>query len=421
MTSSSSMTRREVLRWVSAGALSARFVTTHAEGGELNVRGPSKSVAAVITAYREILHADVLVGKILEGWNQDGGPGPNLTLASMYLDQSKPDDLGVKLAEKYQVPIFDTIEGALTVGTSKVAVDGVLSVGEHGNYPWNDKAQHLYPRRRFFEGITSTFEKHGQVVPVFNDKHLGPEWPDAKWMYEKALQLKIPFMAGSSVVVTYREPDFAMPMNSEIEEAVAVGYSGLDIYGIHTLEWLQAFVERRKGGETGVAWVQCLLGDKIWRAVDEGIVSKEMLDAAIAVVPKSSIEEMRSVRNEHTALFLFQYNDGLRCAVFMLQGYAEGISVAVKTKGQSQPVAVNADLRTQPKYPQFAFLLHGIERMIHTGKPSYPVERTLLCTGILDRALTSRYEGQRKIVTPELAIRYSPVDYPHAPRPALPL
>ena len=76
----------------------------------------------------------------------------------------------------------------------------------------------------------------------------------------------------------------------------------------------------------------------------------------------------------------------------MLHGYARGFTVAVKIKDQPQPLAVCIGERYQPVHPHFAFLLHPIERMFHSNQPSYPAERTLLSSGILDRALTSRYE-----------------------------
>ena len=100
-----------------------------------------KSVAAVMTAYQKGLHADVLVGKILEGWRQDGGPGPALKLASMYVEQFTDKDLARTMAKKYDVPLFDTIEKAVTVGSDRIPVDGVISIGEHGSYPSNDKGQ----------------------------------------------------------------------------------------------------------------------------------------------------------------------------------------------------------------------------------------------------------------------------------------
>ncbi len=406
-------TRRKWLASTAAATV-ASTVSWKAAAGTQEVK--PKLVAAVLTAYEYGLHADVLIGKILEGWKQDGGSGPALKLASMYLDQFTDRDMARPMAKKHGVPIFDTIEGALTVGSDNIPVDGVISIGEHGSYPSNSKGQVLHPRRRFFEAITDTFKKYGKVVPVFNDKHLGPQWVDAKWMYDRSQEMKVPFMAGSSMTVGYREPEISLPLGCDIEAAVGIGYSGLDIYGSHTLEFFQCHVENRRAAEAGVEWVQCLEGDAVWHALDDGIVRRDVFEAALAQIPHQD-GDVRQAKD--VTLFLFQYTDGLLGSVFMLPEFASGTSVAVKLKGQSHILATRFGERTQPRHPHFAWLLKGIERMIHTGQATYPVERTLLTSGILDRALTSRVEQYRKLITPELKIAYTPANYPHAPFPAL--
>jgi len=414
MSKTLALTRRDTLVGAAVTAISSRL--TRAAVAQHSEPTKPKPVAAVLTAYEKGLHADVLIGKILEGWKQDGGPGPFLTLASMYVEQFTDKDLARAMAKKYNVPLFDTIEQAVTVGGDHIPVDGVISIGEHGSYPSNDKGQHLYPRRRFFEEITDAFRKHDRVVPVFSDKHLGPVWSDAKWMYDRAREMKVPFMAGSSMTVGYRVPEISVPLGCEIEAAVGIGYSGLDIYGSHALEFFQCHVERRRGAETGVKWVQCLEGEAAWKALDDGVVRQDLFDAALAAVP----HEPGDVRQcDQPSLFLFQYHDGLLGAVFMLPTFSGGTSAALKLKGQTGVLATRFDERTEPRHPHFAWLLKGIECMIHTGRPSYPVERTLLTSGILDRALTSRVQNQMKLTTPVLAIRYQPADYPHAPKPAL--
>jgi hypothetical protein len=301
--------------------------------GALDQKPAIKTVAAVVTTYRPFSHADVLVGRILEGWRHDGGAGPGLRLASMYVDQSVEGDLGRRTAAKYGVPICKTIEEAITLGSGKVAVDGVISVGEHGEYPRNAKGQQLYPRRRFMSEIVDTFRKYGQVVPVFNDKHLGPVWEDAKWMYETARAMKIPFMAGSSLPVTYREPDVSVPMGAVLDDVVGVGYGGLDAYGFHAIEAVQSFVERRRGGETGVKWVRCLTGAAMWKAIDAGDVPAASLEAVLRVIPKVRNRSLEGLVGDNVALYQMEYRDGLRASVLMLDGYATGFGVAIRQSG----------------------------------------------------------------------------------------
>lgn len=372
-----------------------------------------KRVAAVITIYRHNSHADVILGKILEGWKQDGGGGPNLELVSLYVDQFPDDDMSRKLAERFGFKLCSTIEEAITLGSSRIAVDGVISIGEHGDYPWNEKGQHLYPRRRFFAAIAETFEKCGSVVPVFNDKHPGPEWADALWMYQRAKELQIPWMAGSSLPVSYRQPDQTLRWQDEVSSCVAVGYSGLDIYGFHTLDFMQCLLERRKGGELGVEWVQSLPTTKIAEWLDQGHLDSKLLDEALVVTGGDRVKLLRSPPTDG-ALFVVQYRDGLKVPVLMLPGNAQAIGTAIRTKS-GEVIATRTEERPDPRYPHFAYLLKGIEKMFHTGKPSYPVERSLLTAGMLDRLLTSRYQNDVRMETPELAIKYEPVDYGYAP------
>ena len=160
--------------------------------------------------------------------------------------------------------------------------------------------------------------------------------------------------------------------------------------------------------------MRCLEGKAVWQAVDDGWVAADVMDAVYEAIPKSK----KNIREDDKAvLFQFENTDGFRGAQFMLPS-AGLTGVGVKLKGQ-KPVATGFEERVEPRYPHFAFLLKAIETMIHTGKPTYPVERTLLTSGILDRALHSKFEQGRKLDTPELAIAYTPVAYPHSPHPDL--
>jgi hypothetical protein len=383
-----------------------------------------KKVAAIVTEYRRHSHADVIVGKILEGFNYDGKDGPRLQLVSMFVDQFPEGDMSRDLAKKHGFKIYDSIAEALTLGGKDLAVDGVLSIGEHGKYPDNDKGQKLYPRRRFFEAITDVFARTKKAVPVFNDKHLAATWADAKWMYDKARELFVPFLAGSSLPVTWRRPEVKLPKDCPLVDAVQVGYGPFEGYGFHALEALQCMVERRPRGETGVQAVQCLQGEAMWKALDAGRWSKTLLEAALAKVPSHAKGDYRDLtRKDNSAgVFLIEYRDGFRAAVAMMNGYVyEGdggaFCFAGQVKGEEQPRACLFYLQQPDPFAHFAYLVKAIDATMQTGHAVYPVERTLLTTGILDAVMTSRADKNRRVETPHLAITYTPVDWPFATDP----
>jgi hypothetical protein len=368
-----------------------------------------KTVAAVVTEFRTNSHAEVIVSRWLEGFELDGkSAGPKSKLVALYTDQVAAKDISRALADKHKVPIYPTIRETLCRGGNKLAVDGVVLVGEHGNYPFNDKEQHLYPRRRFFEETIQVFRDSGRVVPVFSDKHLSFSWENAKWMYDQAVSLKVPFMAGSSMPTAWRKPALDLDVGSKIEEAVAIAYGGLESYGFHALESLQCLMERRQGGETGVAAVTCVEGDAVWKAAEDRRWSRALLDTALAVAPNTAKKGKPEDKCKKPSAFLIEYKDGRRGTVLMLNGYNVDWVVALRLTGKAEPVATSFWLQDGRPFGHFTMLVQGIDAMIQSGKPSWPVERTLLTTGILDAAMTSKFEKNKRLETPHLAIAYPP-------------
>jgi hypothetical protein len=372
----------------------------------------------VVTVFRKNTHADVIVGKILEGFQQDGGTGPDLRLVSLYVDQVPANELSRPLAQKHGFRLAKSIDEAITLGTNRVQVAGVISVGEHGDYPFTpDTKQHQYPRRRFFDEIVATFRRCEKSVPVFNDKHLSYRWEDARVMAETAKQMKFPFLAGSSVPVAWRDPPLELPRACEIEAALTVGYGGLESYGFHALEAHQCMIERRRGGETGVDAVQAVSEMEIRKAEAAGLWSSELFAAALKQLPGSPQDNDKWTSKNNSSVYLLQHLDGLKSAVVMANGLARHQAFAVKLKGRAEPLATWFKLQDAPPYGHFAYLVHAIDETIHTGRAVSPIERTLLTTGILDRVMHSLAAGGKRLETPELAVSYQPTDWPYANHP----
>lgn len=367
---------------------------------------PPKRIAAIVTEYRHNSHADVIIGKYLEGFRQNGKPpGPRSRIVSLYTAQVPQNDMSRDMARKHDVPIYPTIWESLTLGGDRLAVDGVLLIGEHGEYPWNEKGQHLYPRFELFLEITDAFRASGKSVPVFNDKHLSYSWHKALRMVEIARELNFPLMAGSSVPVSYRPGGIDLEWGSRARHAVSIFYADPDAYGFHMLEGLQSMVERRQGGETGVKAVQYIEKQAMWDWVSQTPWAEKLLDAALAQGVTRNRGDIRQLGKDAYA-FRVEYRDGLEAAGFMMNGVAKDAATAVEEDGRSEPVATLMWLEEGPPFQHFACLVQAIEKMFETGKPAYPVERTLLTSGILEAILNSKFANQKRIETPHLGVKY---------------
>lgn len=406
------LNRRRFFESVGAAALAGAVPAVAGNSGR-------KRIAIITTVWKYLSHAQHMGDRFLVGYPRHGKwHRPDLDVVSLYVDQKPEGDLSAQRAAANGFTVYPTIAEALRCGGKKLAVDGVVIIGEHGDYPTNHKGQVLYPRFEFFEQVVKVFDADGRAVPVFNDKHLSYSGEKAAKMVAESKRLKFPFLAGSSLPVTWRLPPVEVPYDAELDEALMVGVGGSDPMDYHALEAMQCMVERRKGGETGIRAVQLLEGDAVWKGGEEGLWSRRLLEAALSRSDSlNGFSDLDSrpqdlVRNgelprlvPNPAAYLIERNDGLRTTLLMLNGALADYNFAAQIKG-GEVVSTQFFLPPTPNVTYSACLVAGIEEMIMTGRAPYPVERTQIASAMLDRCLDSKVADHKRIETPELKIVY---------------
>jgi hypothetical protein len=367
-------------------------------------------VAAINSVFRFRSHAYHIVGRMVHGLQKDGlHHQPQLQVVRMYNDQQPSDDLGPSFCQRHGIELVATPEAALGA-PGQLDVDAVALIVEHGDYPINSFGQILYPRYALFEKIVEVFRASGRTAPVFVDKHLSYDHRQAHAMVATARQMGFGLMAGSSLPVTWRVPQVELPLEAPLKEGVVVfGYdrSVAEVYLFHALESLQCQLERRRGGETGVRQVQCLFGDAVWQACDQGRISWPLVVEAVGRSPSANVGPIRENVLRPLAI-LIDYADGTRGAVLNLIEAVSDFCFAGRLEGRGEPVSFCFELPAPPGARFFDPLTYWIEQFFHRGQPPYPVERTLLTSTILDLALHSLKDDSRPLQSPHLAVRYAP-------------
>jgi hypothetical protein len=381
-----------------------------------------KRLAVVTTEWRFHSHAWHMAERFLVGYPINGGwHEPPFELVSAYVDQKPNNDLSVSRSKEFGFPIYKTIAEALRCGGKKLAVDAVLVIGEHGNYERNEYGQKKYPRYEFFKDVVQVFKEDGEVRPMFNDKHLSWKWDWAKEMVDTSRKMNFPYLAGSSLPVTYRMPSLDMPYGAELEEVMSVAMGGVDSYDFHALETIQCMAERRKGGETGIAWVESSRGDAVWSAMESGSWDKGGWSPALFQSCLCRCQTLKQPGNfshryptaaqikefvKDPIVYRFQYNDGLKGSMLLMNGLVDDFTFAAKLKNQEKPLSTLFYLPPTPNVMYSAALMSKAEETFVTGKAPYPVERTLLTGGMVEAGVKSLTTGKR-VETPYMNVEYT--------------
>ena len=381
-------------------------------------------LAVITTAYHADSHSDVIVSRWLEpldtdkafGWPVCEGRQPRTHIASLYIAQCPGTDIGCTIAARHGVPIFPTVREALTLGGNALAVDGVLLIGEHGDYPHNEWFQHMYPRRELFDEIVEVFKDSRRSVPVFNDKHLSYDPDSARHMVDTAKAMNFPLMAGSSIPTAGCAAPWTMPTESGLAAGMGLFYGGLEAYGYHAIEFLQSLVAQRKGGEAGIESVTVFYGESFWQAEARSAWPRDLMQAALNVAATAQPGNYRdnvkapghpAFPDYWPAAFCFQHADGLQTTYISLDGHIQDFTVAVQeNSGAIHSGCSCASANTDNFYAHFAQLNAAIEEFMLTGKSPYPIEHSLLCTLATSAAVRALPTPGQTIATPQLALPY---------------
>ncbi|MGD9855201.1 MAG: hypothetical protein AB7U20_09655 [Planctomycetaceae bacterium] len=380
-----------------------------------------KKVAFLGTEVRQHSHAQHFLDRHTLGYTWGGRwIDPRFDVASVYIDQFPDGDLARERIKRHNLQQFPSIAEALTLGGSQLAVDGVVIIGEHGNYPANDKGQRLYPRYEWFKEVVRVFEDSGRSVPVFNDKHLSTTWERCTEMVADSKRLGFPFLAGSSLPVTWRLPSIDMPFDAPLSESVCVGYGGVDSYDFHALETAQCMSERRRGGEVGIQSVHAVRGEKMWEMLQssERETTRRLVVAALCCshnlpveggfpTDRVTLEWARRVFPDTLAYFI-EHRDGFRTTMVMTAirdfNYAGLRSDTDEVVACQMYLPMPGQSATTADF--FNPLARHIETMVLENRAPYPVERTLLTSGMVIGGVDSLYQGQVPVSTPEMEVRY---------------
>jgi hypothetical protein len=400
MPSISTLTRRRFL--ISAGASSLAFQRLSAG------RSPApKPLRLAILASNYQLHSEAqkLGDRFLAGYPIGGAwHEPGVKVVSLF---ARSGDLAESRAAKFGFRIFPTISETLCAGGSEPACDAILLFPDDAD-------------EDMFEQSLQLFARSGRTAPIFYSGPLSTSFKQAQTRVSSAAKLGFPLMAGSWLPVTNRLPAIDLPFGAPLEEALLVAGGNFPRMDFHGLEAIQSIVERRRGGESGIAAVQYLTGSQVWDAAQAGLWSHSLLSAALSRSDTPlglSLQDSRPQDLSAAGLlpslvpnpvaYVLEYRDGLRATLLLMNGAIRDFNFAARVKNQP-PLSFQFFVSVAPNATYASCLAAKVEQMFLGASTPRNIERTLLTCGALEACLSLQGYGQHRLATPHLSIKYQP-------------
>ena len=403
--------RRTFLKATSAAVVAAPMVS-----GSDAAAKTRKRVAIVGASWRRDEPTMHLAERLLGGYPYAGKwQRPPVDVVAVCMQQRTDDDLSAARAAEFGFGTYSEVAAALRCGGPHLAVDGVLLIdtpvaGKSDRQPGRGTT-----RESLLRQVVDVFQEEGRAVPVFNYHQLGEGWDGADGTSDTAQRLEFALLAGSVLPVTWRLPALELPLECVVEEALIAG-GAPDPADYQALEALQCMVERRRGGETGVATIEVLRGDAVWLAADQQRWSHSLLEAALSRSdimmganghPKDMANNGELPRLVKSPVaYCIEYRDGLRATVLNLHGAVGDYTFASRIRGERQLQSTQFLLPVHRHGLATSCLVNQIVEMFMTGTSPRPLERSQLVTGLWRHCRRAGIAGQPARATPELRIRY---------------
>ena len=413
-------TRRKFLEATAAGTLSSSMLRA-----DDSAKPVCRRLAVISNEWVPDSPIQQIVDRLLVGYPHEGEwQTPGFKIASAYVAQRSDADLTKSACKAFGFSVQRSVAKALRCGGRRLAVHGVLLFSNSQEPLRNGHRSCDTSQSTLFDQVAKVFAQDRRSVPVFIEGRPADNLEAANQIVDHGQKMQIPLLTGSSLPLTWRLPSVDLPYDARVDEALMVGFGDFETGAFHALEGMQAMLERRQHGETGVRSVQLIEGDEVWKAAQNNRWSQDLLEAALSRsnqlqgISRSLAKPQDLVRNgqlpelvKQPVALCIEYLDGTRATLLMLDGAVGDFTFAAKAsdaQAEAQIISTLFYWAPEPNFAHTAEHAHQIVQLMRHGRTTVPLERTVLVTGLLEQAAKLKGLAGQKVSTPELKISYRP-------------